>query len=172
MKDSNWPYLAGLIDGEGCFSISKQVNNYNNKGRNDYIQYGFRLSVTNTSLKLMKYLIEHFGGVYYTKRSNSDNWWKTSYEWRPKGRGNSERILLATLPYMVVKQEQAKLALLYVRLPEQDPDSREKLFNQMRLLNQKGSPPTTNTSSPSIEGKIESDLTSDRECAPVVIQDA
>jgi hypothetical protein len=172
MKESNWPYLAGLIDGEGCISISKQINNYHNKGRSDYVQYGFRVSITNCSLKLMKYLIEHFGGVYYVKRVNADNWHKTSYEWRPKGKGNNERVLLGLLPYLVIKEEQAKAGLRYVRLPEQDPKSREELYQQMHLLNKKGSPPETNTSTAYSSAKIESDLTSDRESAPVVIQDA
>jgi hypothetical protein len=172
MKESNWSYLAGLIDGEGCISINKRVNNYGNNGRNNYVQYNFRISITNTSLKLMKYLIEHFGGVYYTKRSNNDNNWKASYEWRPKGKGNNEKVLLSILPYLVVKWGQANIGLQYVRLPEQDPKSRDDLFQQIRLLNLKGSPPETNTSDASTEAKIESDLASDRESALAVMQDA
>ena len=171
MKEK-WSYLAGLIDGEGCISISKQVNNYNNRGRSDYIQYGFRISVTNTSLKLMKWLISTFGGVYYTKREATKKH-STSYEWRPKGRGNNEEILLGILPYLVIKTEHAKTGLSYVRLPEQDPCSREILYQKLRLLNQKGPLPETNTSDGSeIELKIESDLIGDYESAPVVKQDA
>jgi hypothetical protein len=173
MKEK-WSYLAGLIDGEGCISVSKRINNYNNRGRSDYVQYNFRISVTNTSLKLMKWLISNFGGVYYTKREATIKH-STSYEWRPKGRGNNEQTLLGIIPYLVIKSEHAKTGLLYVRLPEQDPKSRDVLFQKLRLLNQKGPLPETNTSDDSVqpaELKIESDLTGDRESAPVVTQDA
>lgn len=176
MKEK-WSYLAGLMDGEGCISVSRQINNYNNRGRSDYIQYGFRISVTNTNLKLMKWLISTFGGVYYTKREATKKH-STSYEWRPKGRGNNEEVLLGILPYLVIKLEQAKWGLQYVRLPDQGrkgPEEREKIYQRMRLLNQKGPLPETNTSDSSgdiSELKIESDLTGDSKSALVVTQDA
>ena len=172
---SKWSYLAGLIDGEGCISISRQINNYNNRGCADYIQYGFRISITNTSLKLMKWLISNFGGVYYTKREATQKH-STSYEWRPKGRNNNEEILLGILPHLVIKTEQAKTGLLYVRLGyEKDAQSRETLYQKLRLLNQKGPLPETNTSDASetkTEVKIESELIGDNKSDLAVTQDS
>lgn len=171
MKEK-WSYLAGLVDGEGCISISKQVNNYNNRGRADYVQYGFRISIANTSLRLMKWLMHTFGGVYYLKREATVKH-SAAYEWRPKGRGNNEELLLGILPYLVIKREQAKVGLVYVRLPEQCPEKRDACYQQLRLLNQKGPLPETNTSDGSeSEPKIESALGGDIECASAVMQNA
>jgi hypothetical protein len=49
---------------------------------------------------------------------------------------------------LVIKREQAILALKYIDLPQQAPEEREVIYQRMRQLNQKG-PKTveTNTSS-------------------------
>jgi hypothetical protein len=118
----------------------------------------------------MKWLISNFGGVYHCKVEATDKH-KAAYEWRPKGENNTKRTLLAVLPYLVIKREQAILALKYIDLPRNCPKEREPLYQRMRELNHKGpSTVTTNTSSASdpSEVKIESDLIGDYESAPHV----
>lgn len=123
----------------------------------------------------MKWLVSHFGGIYHTKKEATDKH-ATAYEWRPKGEGNTKRTLLAVLPYLVIKREQAILALKYIDLPQQAPREREAIYQRMRELNQKG-PKTVETNTLSeiaseYEGvlMIESGLTSDCESGPVVTQ--
>jgi len=165
MKERNWSYLAGLFDGEGCISICPRRDKYND---NAFI---FCIQITNTNTTLMKWLVEHFGGVYYSQdgKSRKSNW-KPSYRWRVKGRRNEEEFLLGVLPYLVVKREQALLALEFVRMwQEKDPTRRNEIMTKMRELNHRGKSVETNTSD-SEEEKIESVLVSDNKSDLAVMQ--
>jgi len=165
MKEKNWSYLAGLFDGEGCISICPRKDKH---GDNAFI---FCIQITNTNTTLMKWLIEHFGGVYYSQdgKSRKPNW-KPSYRWRVKGRANEEEFLLGVLPYLVIKKEQAKLALEFVRMwQEKNPARRLEISNRMCELNRRGVSVETNTLDSEKE-KIESVLTSNCESEFAVTQ--
>jgi hypothetical protein len=180
---TKWSYLAGLIDGEGCISIAHRIQEGEKLTRihktkantNPYKMFSLRISIANTYLPLMKWLIANFGGVYYQKREATDKH-KAAYEWRPKGRNNVEKMLLGILPYMVIKREQTQIALDYVRMTldgERNPDKREVLYLRAKALNQKGICVTTNTPDCPLTGQmIESDLVGDYESAPTVMLDA
>src|SRR5208282_3701399 len=166
-------YLGGLIDGEGNICIWRteaRSHDFEVSGKT-YGSFNLRLHIANTSVTLMKWLISNFGGVYHQKREATDKH-KAAYEWRPKGENNTKRILLAVLPYLVIKREQAILALKYIELPRNCPKEREPLYQRMRELNQKGpTTVTTNTQEAfgySSDVKIESELISDDESDPSV----
>lgn len=171
---TKWSYLAALIDGEGCISISHRIQEGEKLTRIHkrtaktvpYKMFSMRVQITNTDLRIMKWMIANFGGVYYQKTRGNDKH-KIAYEWRPKGRANVEKLLLGILPYMIIKPEQAKIALEYTRMTingERNPDKREKLYLRMKALNQKGRPVTTNTPDCPGNGQmIESDLMGDHE---------
>ena len=168
---TDWSYLAGLFDGEGCFSIAGQWK-YRPSGK--YFHMNLLVSVYNTNLAVMKWLIEKFGGVYYVHHPSKKPEHKTGYSWHPKGAKNKELLLLGMLPYMIIKREQAEIALEYVRLngaPNQE--KRLELRERIQTLNGhgRGKRPTTNMLDSSLsELKIESELTGDSKSAPVVTQ--
>lgn len=134
-------YLAGIIDGEGCITITvgrreSGVHNYN-----------AALIVTSTDECLIKWLIKHFGGTYYRQGTAPKNC-KHAFRWRFFKREEVERILLAILPYLVIKRKQAKLLLEFVRLPRHTQDSslRGEMYDCMKMLNKRGTGSvTTNT---------------------------
>ena len=119
----------------------------------------------------MQWLIQNFGGVFYPHRRDKAIH-KPAYYWRPKGKANNERILLGVLPYLKIKKAQAVLMLEYVRLDRAiNSERREEIYAEMKTLNRRGLPVTTNTSSNPENGlKIESELDSDIESAPDVNQ--
>jgi hypothetical protein len=119
----HWSYLAGILDGEGCINIARSRRSKTD-GRTFYINYVLQLDVFNTSLPLMKWLVQYFGGVYYTRDRNIGQY-KRSYNWRPKGATNRKNILLGILPYLVIKHEQAKIALQYLDMQGENPEGRE-----------------------------------------------
>ena len=190
---TKWSYLAGMVDGEGCISIWRTRARNTNYATNKitYGSFNCRIQIYNTSEALMKWLIANFGGSYNT-RTNVGEKHKISYNWRPKGANNTKKMLLGILPYLVIKREQATLALEYVEMPKGNPERRVQIYQRMRLLNQKGKTVTTNTLDNSPEPntffagpdgilpaphysmlrpgdlKIESDLASDCESAPLV----
>ena len=115
---THWSYLAAMFDGEGTFSIYQNNGNYHTTVDGEKKQYNFtnsRVSITNTNIELMEWLVSHFGGVYYTHR-RAKAVHKIAYDWRPKGKKNTEELILGVLPYLVLKKQQANLVLQYIRL--------------------------------------------------------
>jgi hypothetical protein len=181
MKDSKWSYVSGLIDGEGSIQINKTKAG----------SYEIKVKLGNTDLRLMKWLISNFGGVYYTEASVRSSSHKVLYQWFVKGAKNKELFLLGVIPYLVLKREQAVIALEYVRLNKSkfNQPEREEMFQKLKVLNKRGISATTNMSSTEFEEKyvrpaceqaakelhdlysvkIESDLTGDCESGLVVI---
>lgn len=172
-QNVDWSYLAAMFDGEGCFSI------YRHRGQSSngkpYDSTAIRIEVCNTNLELMAWLIQCFGGKYYSHRREKAHH-KIAYYWRPAGRANSERVLLGVLPYLKMKKVQAQIALDYIRLPHNNgfddtlAAKRKELLEKMQTLNERGIPQTTNTQEASQEVKIESELMGDHESVPAVTQ--
>lgn len=174
---AKWGYLAGLIDGEGHISIthSDKPTYRTQRGKEKLypcpIRYGVIVAVSNTDIRLMKRLKEMFGGSYNGGKpfKNHPNW-KPKYQWNVSGNENKELILLALLPYLVLKREQAIIALEFLRLRnEKAPEKRQELYERNIVLNKRGKLVETNTSSSPENGlKIESDLTRNSESADQV----
>jgi len=162
---TDWSYLAAMFDGEGCITGTRYPRD---AGKYKYLQTELLMSIKNTSLTLMKWLISNFGGVYYTQEATGNQ--KTVYSWRPKGKKNKELILLGILPYLVIKPEQAKLGLEFLALPYGSTEKREQIVATLHKLNPRGKSVETNTLSSDVPEKIESELIGDYESAPVVIQ--
>jgi len=166
-----WSYLAGMFDGEGTFSIYYQTQ---------HDSTAIRIEITNTNLELMEWLVQNFGGQYYHHRRAKPQH-KIAYGWRPKGRANSEQLLLGILPYLVIKKKQANIALQYIRLPHNNgfdaslAIKRKALLEEMQTLNKRGFSVETNMLdgvTPSGETlKRKPDLIGDDERDPVVTQE-
>lgn len=103
--DNKWAYLAGIVDGEGCFCIGKT---------NSHKNHTLAITVTNTNIQLIIWLKDNFGGhitVYKTKNEK----YKTSYKWQFTKASKVKCILEKILPHLIVKKEQAMIALEFGR---------------------------------------------------------
>lgn len=166
-----WPYLAGILDGEGsiCMHADKRPDQVS-------LHTSLQVVIYNTSTVLMKWLVKNVGGRYYTRTANGygNKPGRIQYVWHPSGAKNRERFLLGVLPYLVVKQEQAKVALEFLRLGTQkNPQARLALVDKCVRLNRGEESVETNTLNISdFEMKIEPELAGDSESAPVVTQAA
>jgi hypothetical protein len=101
-------YFAGIIDGEGSIGIEHLKPT---KGRKkDY--YVCRLTVINTSLRLMNWIKDTFGGQFDQRKEIPGR--KTCYRWHIFGK-DMENILKAVEPLLKVKKPQAGLLLKYRR---------------------------------------------------------
>jgi hypothetical protein len=157
-----WPYVAGIVDGEG--TICLHINNFGT--------YFLQIIIYNSSLVLMKWLVGNFGGKYYvrTKQITSK---RIQYAWHPSGKKNREKFLLGIIPYLVIKKEQAKLALEFDRVGYDEKETRKAMTAKMRFLNSGEESATTNTFDVGSDSlKIESDLIGDYESGPVVTQES
>jgi hypothetical protein len=160
---SKWPYMAGIIDGEGSIVIHPQ------KGGDSY---KLDIVVPNTSIELIKWILGNFGGRFttlYPENSHGFNR-KPLHRWRLSGMKNRETFLLGILPYLVIKKKQAQLALDYCRLGYGKTEERKELAATCSLLNRGDLSLTTNTLNTGNTVKIESELHGDMQSALGVIQ--
>jgi len=124
-------YIAGFIDGEGCFSFHKEKTGY----------YSPFLSISNTNEDVI-------------------NWFKNTLDWGYKGYVDNRRekpkwqlemrgmkrlipLLLDILPYLIVKKRHAELILEYCKSRLSKPfgplTKREKeIIQEIRKLNKRG----------------------------------
>ena len=170
MERNAWPYVAGIFDGGGSISIHK-ANGVGNSS------YRLQIVIYNTSIPLMKWLLGNFGGTFYSRDNNPSGWGKTYHskicKWTISGRKNKERFLLGILPYLIIKSEQVKVGLEFLRLEnDRVPEIRKQLEEQIKLLNRRGSSVTTNTQDASQEAKRESELVSDHESGLMVTSES
>ena len=179
-------YLAGIVDGEGTITICRSENNVNRK--KDYVTksgeirsceynytgigYHATIRVKNTDIRLMKWLVSRFGGEYYADRHSKNPTWKDSYKWYYAAK-SKEGFILAILPYLVIKREQALTALEFLRLGSvRVPEKRQALYEKIVALNQRGKPVETNTQDSSEDEMRESVLNGDIKSAPTVTLEA
>jgi hypothetical protein len=165
--------LSGLIMGEGWIGMKKAKAG----GRSISPVYSVAMTITNTNSKLISWCIENFGGNFYKNRSGNEKH-KDAYTWQIQN-NKLYPLLKKVLPYLVIKDEQAKIVLNYLehklidpstsgrgnRLSDRELSFREYNYSSLKKLNQKGplESVTTNTPDNSFGLKIESELYSNVE---------
>lgn len=147
-------YLAGLIDGEGCFHISDKVIKprksrglrSNKRGWNKRTNFSTTISVSNTNLEVLNWLKDTFGGnVYIAKKPGKPNW-ALKAAWHMPGT-QSREIIAAIFPFLIVKKNQAILMLearkiidantRRMQLPEESYQHLFFLATNIKLFNKK-----------------------------------
>lgn len=139
-------YLAGVMDSDGCFAISKM-----NAGiqRTKNPRYVFTMIVVNTSETLMKWLVEHFGGSYSSRRKQQSENHKITYDWFFNN-GKALWLIKLIEPHLVIKSEQCRNAIQFLegwktnqsgtgsRTDDAEVARREAHYLRMKMLNQFG----------------------------------
>lgn len=93
-------YLAGVIDGEGSIFATYRESDHN---------LGVRVNVCNTDARLIEWIAARWvGRVTVTDRTKYGQ--KPIHRWDADGK-NAVEVLRAALPYLVIKREQADVAL-------------------------------------------------------------
>ena len=140
-------YLAGIIDGEGCIGIECMAPHQKKDGtwirKHNY--YTPRLTVINTSQEIMTLLSHFFIGGIFDKRKEIPGR-KICYRWHIFGE-NLEYAIKCLLPYLIIKKEQAELAIKFREtvgktgwyVSEETLAIRHNLYQQCKKLNQVGS---------------------------------
>ena len=100
MEETDIIYLAGIVDGEGCINIVK----YHKDNR---YRYRLQLRVINTNKELIDWIKERWGGYIYSKQKPK---LRTVYEWYVSDEA-AEHLLCDLLNYLIVKRQQANIAL-------------------------------------------------------------
>ena len=125
-------YLAGIIDGEGCISL-------HSNGSSTVL-----LVVANTNKNLMTWLHKKFEGTICIGTSSNIKS-KIGYYWYCQQK-NIIEILVRIIPFLLIKKEQAKLAIKYRNLisshhrilTQTNKNKRKEIICKLHRLNKKG----------------------------------
>lgn len=145
--DLDYPYLAGLMDSEGCFRIKR----WKPKNRPNTV-YNITIEVGNTRYPILEFLIERFGGsvCFIPARTNK----KASATWTLSAAALYE-ILPKIRPYLISKKEVCDKLIefqktilpnggdrhseLFRALFEKRREVRERIVSEVHKFNRKGS---------------------------------
>lgn len=146
-SETDWPYLAGLIDSEGCFRIRK----WKPKNRPNYV-YNIELEIGNTKLPILPWLIKRFGGTISfieakPKRRAIGRWSLSAaklYEILPKIKPflRSKKEVcdkLIEFQETILPNGGDRHSELFRALFEKRQEVREKIIKEVHQLNHKGS---------------------------------
>lgn len=145
--DLDYPYLAGLIDSEGCF----RIKTWKPKNRPNQV-YNISVEIGNTKLPIMPWLIKRFGGsiVFIEAKTNK----KASATWTLSADA-LYKILHKIRPFLRSKQEVCDKLIefqqtilpnggdrhseLFRALFEKRKEVRDRIIGEVHQLNRKGS---------------------------------
>jgi len=109
-SEIDWARLAAYVDGEGHIAIKdSKYKTKSGEARNYHVM---TVAVHNSGIYLMKWLVKTFGGAYWLSHSkhNRPAHWHDCWKWELSS-GNAENALRHILPFLLVKSEQAEVAL-------------------------------------------------------------
>ena len=123
-------YLAGIIDGEGCITITRDAKHY--------VPI---VSVCGTSQLLMNTLgeITGLGSMFASPRRDKHH--KTQMNWRLQSRVEILILLRKVCPFLLLKKKQAVLLMEFCegRINKTLPASREEeIYDELHRLNARG----------------------------------
>jgi len=127
--DAAW--LAGIIDGEGCFTIIRRATGV----------IGISLQISNTC-EIMLHKVQRLLGGHITNIPQQPRETRSAWQWRISAKKDLRRICLTILPYLVSKRPQAIVALTFcdtigqpgVATSKENRRTREKLATLLKQM--------------------------------------
>jgi hypothetical protein len=139
VKETTKAYVAGLIDAEGCYTLSRHVR------PDGYVMFDPLIRFTTSHLPTAKWVKDNFGG-YFSTKNWPNNQWKTYYQWRIGNDSEASSFLTLIKPYIWEKIAEAGIIEEYYLLRGiQNKPAREVLYQKMVEYRERKSV-TTNTS--------------------------
>ena len=129
MKETEKAYLAGLIDGEGCITLT-----VSKKGQLPQPQ----LSISNKNLEVLRWVRQQTGyGSLITKKPYKANH-SITYAWQINCVGRVTQVLSSVCKYLIIKKRHAKLIMLeYPKCtPRNGRYSSKQLFEKVKLVHE------------------------------------
>ena len=106
MNNSDLAYMAGIVDGEGSVNIS-----YRRKKKYGDTQARVGLFVYNSDVRLLKWIQKRFHGSVHVYAARQPTW-KPFGAWHASDLATM-RVLELVLPFLVIKKDQAKIAIRF-----------------------------------------------------------
>lgn len=111
MKRLSWKYMAGLIDGEGCFDFQCHVDK-RNKVERLYIVPRLRIGMTEVSKDLLETIHANYNGNLTLMVNDNPNW-GNKLTWQVQGK-MMRPLLQNIVNHLILKKEQARLCIWWI----------------------------------------------------------
>lgn len=107
-NETDAAYLAGLVDGDGCITIRRRDRERSKSDRQRGVSFGLRVSIGGESehLSALRATWGDIGSVWIRKRDGQ----RHLAEWNLVSK-QARRLLESIEPYLILKKQQAQLAL-------------------------------------------------------------
>jgi hypothetical protein len=125
LKKSEWAYLAGLFDGEGCLKVVLRK-------RKKSAAFQLNLDICNTHRGVLDWVHKKLGGgvLYSTERSGKE---RRKFNWTLGSAPNMRHVLKGMLPFLLVKQQQALLAIAFLEKIRPQNNTRGRLLSKKEV---------------------------------------
>jgi hypothetical protein len=138
-------YLSGCFDADGSVSIAKSKAGTQGIKNPRYV---LRVNIVNTSVELMNWLYENFGGLIKKRPLINPEKHRQTYDWSFDN-GKAIDVLELMEPHLIVKKKRVQVAIELLRgwktnhgqgakTSAEEVERREALYLQMKALNQFG----------------------------------
>ncbi len=139
---TDWAYLAGLIDGEGCLVLHHKKNSGRAKPRTrpDNL-YPFKsensyqcvITISNTDTKMIDWVRDTFNAYVYFQREREGNR-KTQYVVSWQAKESVCYILKGVIPYLLTKYEVAESMLHFTEVPQWEKEMRRIIYDEFKNI--------------------------------------
>lgn len=110
IKDEELAYIAGVIDSDGCISITRSSEN--RRGSKGYFQFRGFVTLTQTSPEAIE-LINKVGIGHTGISRQQEGKYPPLFRWSASSRVDVKFFLESILPYLRIKRSQAELVLTF-----------------------------------------------------------
>ena len=119
-------YAAGLIDGEGCIRIARNL-----KGKKEWNdQYYLEVNVHITDYEVLKWLRKKWRGSILKRKKETH--WKDNWNWKITAEGAKE-FLRDIQPFSIIKKREIGLALTFPEFHGQRKFGTSETIQQVRI---------------------------------------
>ena len=128
--DTDWAYLAGLIDGEGSLAlVHRKRRDRTTMSENSYQCH---ITIVNTDFKMLDWVRGTFGDYVYFQRSREGR--KPLYVYAVQSKKDVAYILRGTLPYLLTKYEVAEAMLHFTETPIWEKEMRKYIYEGFKSI--------------------------------------
>ena len=135
LKETDWAWIAGFIDGEGYVGMRRGYTHNKRKfhdgNQRRWVWYTPSISISNTDKKALEFIKKAFNcpsNINKQKRTKSNL--KQLYIFETSSSKVLRRVLQELIPFLKVKKEQAKLVYRLVCLPRGSGPEKEEIWKE------------------------------------------
>lgn len=146
-KEAVRAYLAGIIDGEGCITITRRK--VRRVKTNNWF-YEPQIIIANSCKTMLDFCAGYYGGWIAILKKRKGH--TTAYQWKATG-DEMRAILKDVLPYLIVRRKQANKVLSFPSYmsrgwgnkpfkgrSQEELKEQEDLWIELKKLNSRGAP--------------------------------